>query len=358
MLNNCRGQDQTKPASTSRDEEETMTRLRSIVIAAAAMLLWVGSASADELKLTFVTLAPPDSRVAQMAFHPWADRINAAGKGVVQLDIRDGFAIANLDNVYSRVMDDVVQVGWALQGAIGGKFVRSAIAGLPFVSEDCETASVALWRLYRSGALDAEYADVVPLMLIVFPQSGIHLVKPITSFDDLKGMKLIALGKVQSEAVTALGGAPLSIGLTDMYTALQRGTADGAVASWATFDPFRLGDVTRYHAETRLGTSTGMIFMAKKKFDALPARAQKVLQDNSGEAAARTFGAYFDQDAARVRDGVKVAAGQVVTAPTAQLSADWHSKLEPVDADYVKGVPNGEAFLASYRQLLAAAKAK
>jgi TRAP-type C4-dicarboxylate transport system substrate-binding protein len=101
-----------------------------------------------------------------------------------------------------------------------------------------------------------------------------------------------------------------------------------------------------------------MIFMAKKKFDALPATAQKVLQDNSGEAAARTFGAYFDQDAARVRDGVKAAAGQVVTAPTVQLSADWRAKLEPVDADYVKGVPNGEAILASYRQLLAAAKAK
>ena len=156
-----------------------MMRLRSIVIAAAAMLLGAGSASADELKLTFATLAPPNSRVAQMAFHPWADRINAAGKGVVQLDTRDGFAIANLDNVYSRVMDDVVQVGWALQGAIGGKFVRSAIAGLPFVSEDCETASVALWRLYRSGALDTEYADIVPLTLIVFPQSGVHLVQPV-----------------------------------------------------------------------------------------------------------------------------------------------------------------------------------
>ncbi|HLI21197.1 MAG TPA: TRAP transporter substrate-binding protein [Stellaceae bacterium] len=335
-----------------------MMRLRAVVLACAAMMLWIGAASADEVKLTFATLAPPDSRVAQMAFHPWADRINAAGKGVVQLETRDGFAIANLDNVYSRVMDDVVQVGWALQGAIGGKFIRSAIAGLPFVSDDCETGSTALWRLYQSGALGSEYAEIVPLVLVVFPQSGIHLVHPVAALDDLKGMKLIALGKVQSEAVKALGGAPLSIGLNDMYTALQRGTADGAVASWTTFDPFRLGDVTRYHAETRLGTSTGMIFMAKKKFDALPPEAQKILQDNSGEAASRRFGAYFDQDAARVRDDVKAASGQVVTAPSAPLSAAWRSKLEPVDSGYVGGVPNGQAILASYRQLLAAAKAK
>jgi TRAP-type transport system periplasmic protein len=194
-------------------------------------------------------------------------------------------------------------------------------------------------------------------MLVVFPQSGIHLAHPVASLANLRGLKLIALGKVQADAVTTLGGAPLSIGLTDMYTALQRGTADGAVASWTTFDPFRLGDVTRYHLETRLGTSTGMIFMTKKKFDALPPAAQKVLRDNSGEAASRAFGAYLDGDAARVRDTVK-AGGQTVTAPDAAHEAQWRDRLDPVDAGYVNNVPNGAAILSSYRQLLAAAKAK
>jgi TRAP-type transport system periplasmic protein len=334
-----------------------MAFLRWFCGIALGLTLVATTAMADEVKLTFATLAPPDSRVAQMAFHPWADRINAAGKGIVQLDTRDGFAIANLDNVYSRVMDDVVQVGWALQGAIGGKFIRSAIAGLPFVSEDCESSSVAFWRLYQSGALGPEYAEIVPLMLVVFPQSGIHLVHPVASLADLHGLKLIALGKVQADAVTTLGGAPLSIGITDMYTALQRGTADGAVASWTTFDPFRLGDVTRYHLETRLGTSTGMIFMAKKKFDALPSAAQKVLRDNSGEAASRAFGAYLDGDAARVRDNVK-AGGQTVAAPDAAHETQWREKLDPVDASYINSVPNGPAILASYRQRLAAAKTK
>lgn len=339
-----------------RSLSSSFRRLLGIVLVAST--LGAGAARADAVKLTFVTLAPQDSRVAQGAFHPWADRINAAGKGVVQLDVRDGFALASLDNVYSRVMDDVVQVGWALQGAIGGKFIRSAIAGLPFVSDDCATSSAAFWKLYQSGALAPEYGDIVPLMLIVFPQSGIHLVHPLAALDDLHGLKLIALGKVQSDAVTALGGAPLSIPLTDMYTALQRGTADGAVASWTTFDPFRLGEVTRYHVETRLGTSTGMIFMARQKFDSLPAAAQKILRDNSGESASRAFGAYLDGDAARVRDGVKTAPGQVLTAPSDQRSAQWHDQLAPIDAAYINRVPNGQAILDSYRRLLAAAKAK
>lgn len=335
-----------------------MTLLRSIMLAVLAVLGGIGPAAADEIKLIFATIAPPDSRVAQAMFHPWADRVNAAGQGVVHIDARDGFALANLDNAYSRVMDDVVQVSWGLQGAIGGKFVRSAIAGLPFVSNDCESASVAFWRLYQSGTLDAEYGDIVPLMLIAFPQSGIHLTHTVNSLDDLRGLKLIALGKIQSQVVTALGGAPLSVPATEMYEALQRGTADGAVASWSTFDPFRLGDVTKYHVETQFGTSTAMIFMAKKRFDALPAAAQKVLRDNSGEALSRSFGAYFDSDAARVRDGVRSASGQVLTAPSTERSAQWEKSVAPIDAAYVASVPNGQAILDQYRQLLAAAKTK
>ena len=335
-----------------------MKLVQGLWAAVIAMGLASSTAYADETKLIFVSLVPADSRVAQTVFHPWVDRINAAGQGVVHLDGRDGFALANLDNVYNRVLDDVVQVGFAQQNAIGGKFIRSAVAGLPFVSDDSESASVALWRLYRSGQIGDEYADIVPLFLTVFPQSGVHLVHPVAALDDFKGLKLIAVGKAQAEAVTALGGAPLSIPLTDMYQGLQRGAADGAIASWTTFDPFRLGDVTRYHVESRLGTSTGMVFMTKKRFDGLSPAAQKVLMDNSGEAMSRSFGAYLDGDAKRVRDAVKATSDQSVTEPTAARSATWRDKVTPNDTAYVNSVPNGPAIFATYQQLLAAAKSR
>jgi TRAP-type transport system periplasmic protein len=336
-----------------------MKLVRLLWAAFIAMALTLSVARADPVKLIFVSLVPADSPVVPGAYpgayHPWVDRINATGQGVVHLDERDGYALANLDNVYNRVLDDVVQVAFAQQNAIGGKFIRSAIAGLPFVSADSETASVALWRLYQSGQLADEYADIVPLFLTVFPQSGLHLVHPVASLDNLNGLKLIAVGKAQANAVTALGGAPLSIPLTDMYTALQRGSADGAVASWTTFNPFRLGEVTRYHLETQLGTSTGMVFMAKTRFDALPPAAQKVLMDNSGEAMTRSFGAFIDSEAKDVRDAVK-ASGQTVTEPSAARSAEWRDKVTPNDTVYVNNLPNGSAIFASYQQLLAAAK--
>jgi TRAP-type C4-dicarboxylate transport system substrate-binding protein len=75
--------------------------VRAIALAIFAAL-YATALLAQELKLTFATVAPPNSRVAQGFFHPWAQRINEAGKGVVRLDVKDGFSLANLENVYNR----------------------------------------------------------------------------------------------------------------------------------------------------------------------------------------------------------------------------------------------------------------
>ena len=38
-----------------------------------------------------------------------------------------------------------------------------------------------------------------------------------------------------------------------------------------------------YHYEMRLGASTGVVFMTKKRYDALSPAANKILDENSGE---------------------------------------------------------------------------
>jgi TRAP-type transport system periplasmic protein len=335
----------------------TSVRSQIPIAAIAAALACASVVQAQELKLTFATLAPSNSRVAQSFFHPWAQRINEAGKGIVRLEVKDGFTLANLENVYNRVLDDVVQIGWGLQSAIGGKFVGSAIAGLPFTSDDSRTASVALWQLYKTNLLAAEYQDIVPLGLVVFPQSGLHLSRTLSSPQDVAGLKLAALGKVQGDAVGRLGAVPLSLPATDLYEGIQRGLADGAVASWTTFDPFRLGEVTRYHVITRLGTSTGMLFMAKKKFEALPTDVRKILQENSGEGSSREFGTYLDADAARVADQVRASGKNTIVTPTDELTALWRDKVAPVGNEWVAALPNGQQIRETYNTLLIEAKA-
>jgi TRAP-type C4-dicarboxylate transport system substrate-binding protein len=228
---------------------------------------------------------------------------------------------------------------------------------LPFQAEKSVEASVAFWRLYKNHQLDPDFKDVVPLMMTVYPQADVHLAKPPKSIDTLEGLRLMVVAKVSSQAIEALGGSPSSLPLPDLYTGLQHGTVDGAVIAWTAFQPYKLAEVTSYHYEMRLGASTGMVFMAKKRYDALPPVARKILDENSGEAASRTLGAAWDEVAGEARKAAESDPKQQVVTPTPEALAKWEKITAPVSADWVKNTPGGEKVLTTFRTYLAQIKA-
>jgi TRAP-type C4-dicarboxylate transport system substrate-binding protein len=101
-----------------------------------------------------------------------------------------------------------------------------------------------------------------------------------------------------------------------------------------------------------------MIFMSKRKFQALPAAAQKILLDTSGEALSRQYGMAVDQEATGIRDVVLTEQGQkTVTVPPEAL-AKWQAKTEPVVAAWADGRKNGKEVLDKYRALYTQAAAE
>jgi TRAP-type transport system periplasmic protein len=320
-----------------------------------ALALWLALAApalAEEITLKFVTLSTADGPLNTRMLHPWAQRVNQAGKGIVRLDVRDGFAIANYNNVYDRVLDDVVQVAFTVTGSIAGKFALSDVVDLPFLFDRPDDASVAYWRLYKSGALDSEYTEIVPLYMVTLANSGLHLDRTPPAPDDIRGLKIVASSKITGDIVTALGGTPISLQQNDMYTALQRHAVDGTYGAWTSFPAFKLGEVTSYHIEAKLGGAPAMVFMARKTFAALPAAARKVLMDNSGEAASRRFGAYWMTLDNEVREQYRHAAGHTIAELTPAQLATWRDKLAPIYAQWLTNTPGGDAVLAQYRALL------
>lgn len=335
-----------------------MSIKRIAAMAVAVISFAAGAAKADEINLLFGTTLPAQVHLNMRVLHPWADRVNEQGKGVVHIDVRDGSEIANLGNFYSRVEDDVIQISWGLQSAIGGKFPRTAVGGLPFEVDKAEVGSVALWRVYKSGLFDAEYDTVHPLYMITFPPSGIHYAKQPKTLEDLKGLKVATGSKVTADAIERLGGSPLSMITSDYYTAVQRGMVDAVLVQWTAFQPFKLQDVTFFHLETKLGGATGMVFMAKKKYDALPAAVRKILDDNSGEAESRVYGKFWDDVDNEGREMVKALGDKhKIVQQSPETAAKWRAEVAPVIDDFVKTTPDGAKVLAAFRDETAKVKA-
>lgn len=330
---------------------------KAALLAAVALGLAPAAAKADEVRLIFATLAPAEYTSVTQVYAPWAEHINAIGKGVLQIDLRNGMALASNANVYDRVDADVVQIAVGIPGLVGGKFPLTEVVGLPFVADDAENGSVAYWRLYKTGLLDAEYKDIVPLALSMYLPQGVHLARAPASLDDLKGIRLRVVTKLSGDVISRLGGTPMVIEPADTYGAVQRGMVDGVVMSWAGLGQLNLLDVTFYHVETPLGTGATMVFMARQKYDALPPAARQLLAANSGEGFSRVFGANFDQESRNQRASIASSGKHTIVSLSPAQDAHWRQSIEPVIDAWTASRPGGAKLLATYRALLADVKA-
>jgi TRAP-type C4-dicarboxylate transport system substrate-binding protein len=323
----------------------------------AACLSILPAAAQEETTLILATALPPNNPLAVQILHPWSQRVNEAGTGKLKIDIRDGMAIANLRNSYDRVVSDVAQISWLTHNNFPGQFNLSLVGGLPYLSDTSEHGSVAMYRLYKSGVLDAEYNQVLPISLAVLSRGGLHLRRAPQSLDQLKGLKVIVSSRASGEVVTRIGMAPIALTVTEMYEAIQRATVDGAALGWTAVESFKLDEVTSYHANASFGTSAGMLFVNKKRYEALPAAARAVLDRFSVETESRELGKFWDRLDKVGADRVRGLPGHQVVELPAETQARWKTLAEPVAEEWAKSVPNGEKVLAAFRAELAKVKA-
>jgi TRAP-type C4-dicarboxylate transport system substrate-binding protein len=331
---------------------------RTVFAAVVAMLSATAGAKADETRLIMTTMAQPNAPVGQQNAHVWANRVNAQGKGIVSIDLRDGTVLANSTNFYDRLLNDVMQISFGSLKYLAGKFRLSEVMALPFVMDSAEQESVVFWRLYKSGLLDSEFDQIVPLYFYTFPQVSLHLAKaPPLPLENLKGLRIIVTGQIPTAMIGKLGGTPTSIGLTDSFLALQRGMADGVSFPMAPLPDFKLDEVTHYHILASLGGGPGGVWMAKAKYLSLPPEVRKILDDNSGEAESRREGAILDQFEAAVRDKLAASKDHTVVALTPEQAAAWKARVAPlVDAWAATDDAHAEV-LAKVRELAADVKA-
>jgi TRAP-type transport system periplasmic protein len=335
-----------------------MTFIRQLAAVTLALGLATAAARADEINLIFATGSPAGSEVSEEFFRPFAERLNAAGKGVLHVDFREGSAISNPANAYDRVLNDVIQIGFMLPNLVAGKFPRTQVVTLPYVAGGVSAySSPALWRLYAHGTLAKEYDQVRVLAISTISQASIHMAKPLPSPTALAGNKIMVTSKTAADVITRLGAAPISLPPFQVYEALLRHTVDGTVTGWPSFQPFKLIEVTTYHIDAPIGSSVAVVFMAKAKYNALPAAARAIIDANSGESASRDFGSMWDRVAERARQLIKKTPGQQLVVPTAAESAEMQKKTAPVIDDWLASTPDGKQTLDQFNAALAEIRA-
>src|SRR5262245_62153461 len=122
-----------------------------MAVAAAAVAICSNAWAADPVQLKFAFPAPPMSQSNTWGFTPWIDEVNKATGPDLEIKMFAGGALANFNNVLDRTINGVVEISFGITGSYGGQFNRTEVCALPFVTESTVEASVALWRLFKTG---------------------------------------------------------------------------------------------------------------------------------------------------------------------------------------------------------------
>lgn len=327
---------------------------RRSVVAVAAALAFAGlgaGAHADPVKLVFATGIPPQSPIVKDVMEPWAAEANAAAEGEYEIEVVNGFSLANNTNMIDRVSAGVIDIGFGLHGASGLPFDKTMVVSLPMVVNDPVTASDALWTLYEDGVISDEYPDVKVIGLVALPIQGISASKPIESLDGMSGMKIRAVDKVAADTVTALGGSPIALPADEVYQSLDRGVVDGAVVNWLMVGAFKVGEVAQYHQRSvPLGSVPSYFIMNKASYEKLSPKGKEIFDKHIGRYLSEYAGKGQAELAERIEAGIQSNDNQHIMQLSDAERQKWETQLQPVIEQWEARTPNGAEVLSEFKQ--------
>jgi TRAP-type transport system periplasmic protein len=331
--------------------------MKIVYVGILSASLLATSALADPVPVKFAYPSAPNNALFAQGAQGWADDVNKAADGAIEIKIFAGGVIGDNSNMYDRITSGVTDIGLAVFGPVSSVFPKTNVGTLPFEARNHREDALALWHLYEKGIITEEFGKVHPLGFIVFPGLVIHSKKPIHNLADMKGLKISVEGRVMSTMMPRLGASPISLQPGELYASLQRGLVEAAPQGWPSVPTFHLNEVTNFHLEAPLGFNTGYVFMNKDAYEKLPSKGRAAIDQFSGESYVKRLVAADDTMEAVGRDATKAMAGQTIASLDPAEEARWKELVAPVTEEWVKATPDGDKVLAAFRAEVLAVRA-
>ena len=281
----------------------------------------------------------PVSNVHAHFLVPWAKKIEQGTGGRLRIEIYPIMQLGgSARDLYDQARDGRADIVWTSPGATPGRFPRIEVLELPFVLGMKAGSNCRIAQGVFAGEMRDEFRDVQVLALCVSDGGIVHANKAVAHAADLKAMRLRAPSPMASETIRALAATPVAIPLPQVRDGLTHKAIDGCLMAWEAVAPIRLQDFLRHHIElpgAALWTSAYVLAMNPSRYAALPADLRRVIDEQSGAAAAASAGRMWDDRAAIAQDLARKRGNSIDMLP-AEEAERWRKAAEPAVNAWLK----------------------
>jgi len=332
--------------------------LRTTLVGAAFAVGMTSAATAADIELKLAHFLPTANGMHKDFLEPWSRELEACSDGKVSIEIFPaGTQLANIAKLYDGVRSGVIDIAHGLHGIPAGRFPKTRIIDLPFLTESADAASRAMWDLFPTYFAD-EYPGVKVLALHAHNGGLIHTAeKQVTTMDDLKGLRIRFPSPAIKAMLEDLGAVPQGLPPGQVYENLQKGVIDGTVFPWDPMQSFRLAEVVNYHLDARAYTVSFWFAMNEDTYNELPDDVRACVDGLSGDNLIPRFGLWWDRwDSWGLKASLKQRS--VLTELSDEERDRWRAALQPTIDNWLAnmesdGVANAREIYDALRERIA-----
>jgi TRAP-type C4-dicarboxylate transport system substrate-binding protein len=310
--------------------------------AAPASTQAAAPAPAKVIELRLASQSPP-THFTSKVFTEWVKKVKEQTNGQVNITPFFSATLGPTAQYWDMLKTRSIDIAWILPFYITGAFPMSAAFDQPlFVPYDKADATV-LNTLF-SKYIAKEWSDAKVLWPGWMTPLNLHMVKtPVNKLEDLKGRQVrCPPGPAYVSILKALGAAPVEIVTAEVYSALQKGMAEGYLIGIEAVISQKLDEVSKYHILAAFNIGMNMTAMSLQTWNSLPPDAQKVINDLSPWAQEEMIKLAKTD----VQDAITKlqAAGHTVISLPPDEAARWRQATKPIVDNWVssmdaKGLP-------------------
>ncbi len=260
------------------------TKKFAVAALAAAMALTVagcggGDKKADQKVTLKMATALPSSHPLVKAMDVLKNKANEKSKGSVTIQIYPAGQLYNDKNMNDAISSGGIDMGLNTVGRWATIVPAMDIFDVPFIFPSYEKVDKAIdsglgeklgSELMKKGVRPLIWADYG----FVQYANNKKLVKTPADFD---GLKIRGYSKYSAETIKAMGASSVTMGSSEVYMGIQRGTIDGQTSGTTAMRDRKMYEVHKYLTVTNHASPEFIVAINEKSYSKLNADQKKAL---------------------------------------------------------------------------------
>ena len=308
-----------------------MKTLTGVLLATAAMVM---TATACETTLKSSDTHPDG--------YPTVEAVKAMGKmleertgGKLCVEVYHSAQLGEEKDTIEQTQFGAIDLNRVSLGPFNNIIEETQVPSLPYIFR-----SVDHMHKVMDGPIGQEILDAFAahdLIGLAFYDGGsrsfYNSEKPITSMEDLKGMKFrVMQSDMFVDMVSALGANATPLPYGEVYSSIQTGVIDGAENNWPSYDTSGHFEVAKYYTLDQHLIVPEVLVMSKKSWDKLSAEEQEAVRQAAKDSVPLMRELWVAQEK-KSEDKVRAAGVEIVTDID---KTPFIEAMKPVYEKYVK----------------------